>query len=232
MAALFLCLTFQGSHPGSFLCILFYPLWLLGIFSFAGLLAYCPTILKKGILGIFSDSKNHVPSESRGRIGNYEQLYINVSFCSSCMATVWIALWRATFQQNPRCLGIMQSCLPGVLVLIEEALNLVFFIRRPSSQDQLVQSHQGLTWGWKWLPKWPFSHSRFSPRAQIMLLSILVWVTWATITSKYEYLSGGTQEKFPSYFPVQYHVPGWHKSFFHAVIPGSRLLEVLSSLTQ
>ena len=102
----------------------------------------------------------------------------------------------------------------------------------PAHRTSLFNLTGALPGGWKWLPKWPFSHTRFSPRAQIKLLSILVWVTWATITSKYKYLSGSTQEKFPSYFPVQYHIPGWHKSFFHAVIPGSRLLEVLSSLTQ
>ena len=137
------------------------------------------------------------------------------------------------FNRVPGAWEFMQSCLPGVLVLLEEASNPVFFIRYPSSQDQLVQSHRGPTWrGWKWLPNRPFSHSRFSPRAQIKLLSILVGVTWATMTSKYRYLSGSTQETFPSYFSVQYHIPGWHKSFFHAGIPESRLLEVLSSLTQ
>ena len=41
----------------------------------------------------------------------------------------------------------MHSCLPGVLVLLEEASNPVFFIRYPSSQDQLVQSHRALPGG-------------------------------------------------------------------------------------
>ena len=49
-------------------------------------------LLKKGILGIFPDSKNHVPLESRGRIGDCEQLYVNNRFCSYYMETVWIAL--------------------------------------------------------------------------------------------------------------------------------------------
>ena len=51
------------------------------------------------------------------------------------------------FNRVPGAWEFMQSCLPGVLVLLEEASNPVFFIRYPSSQDQLVQSHRGPTSG-------------------------------------------------------------------------------------
>ena len=43
-----------------------------------------------------------------------------------------------TFNRIPGAWEFMQRCLPGVLVLMEEALNPVFFIRCPSSQTQLV----------------------------------------------------------------------------------------------
>lgn len=190
-------------------------------------------LLKKGILGIFSDSKSHVPLESRGRVGNCEQLYINVSFCSSYMGTAWIALWRATFKQSPRCLGIYAELSSRGSGPVGRGLKSCLFHQVSQLTGPACSISPGPTWrGWKWLPNRPFSHSRFSPRAQIKLLSILVGVTWDTMTSKYRYLSGSTQETFPSYFSVQYHIPGWHKSFFHAVIPESRLFEVLSSLTQ